>query len=351
MFVDHILKLENLFCFSLSLLLCYSLILSKKFHSSFSIDVLTGPQKIHIESTIRIAGFAVFLSLILSNNLFISKNNEILNLLLLTAFPVFSAGFLEDVTNNVSISKRLISSLISGTLFIYLFDTKITYINIYFVDLLLQNYIFSLIVTILAISVLINAFNLIDGLHGLSIGTFLIMLLGFSIISVIVEDLVLLSLSLTIMMCFLGAFVINFPLGKFFIGDGGAYLMGLIAAAVGIILSEKHLIISPFSIFLIVIFPCYELLRSFFRRILRKKSPFHPDDKHFHSILYKFIVKKKLVKISVSNPLASLLVLNFPLFTTVWACLFFKDKFFILIGIFIFIIIYEILYRSLIKKI
>ena len=223
MFIDYILKIENLFCFSLSLLLCYSLFLSKKFHSSFSNDVLTGPQKIHIESTIRIAGFAVFLSLILSNNLFISKNNEILNLLLLTAFPVFSAGFLEDVTNNVSISKRLISSLISGILFIFLFDTKITHINIYFVDLLLQNYIFSLIVTILAISVLINAFNLIDGLHGLSIGTFLIMLLGFSIISVIVEDLVLLSLSLTIMMCFLGAFVINFPLGKFFIGDGGAY--------------------------------------------------------------------------------------------------------------------------------
>ena len=91
--------------------------------------------------------------------------------------------------------------------------------------------------TVLVITTLTNAVNIIDGLNGLSIGTCIIMAGAVGIIADMRMTYISASHDLYCKHAWL--FVINFPLGRIFIGDGGAYLMGAIVAMLTILLKAE----------------------------------------------------------------------------------------------------------------
>ena len=143
----------------------------------------------------------------------------------------------------------------------------------------------------------------------------------------------------------MGFLFLNFPYGKIFLGDGGAYLLGFMVAGIAVIVPERNADISPFASLLIVAFPFYELIRSTFRRMAQKgESAFQPDNRHLHSLTFKFILQRFSLNARQSNYLSTLLVLLFPAFTVGWSLAFYDNRSLLAIGTFLFILAYEFVF-------
>ena len=126
----------------------------------------------------RVGGLAIYLSIlglipILTlgfvpiSLVFEVKAKEII-LLILSASPVFFIGIMEDFGYPMTPFKRLTSSVVSGVLVIIFFDVWLTKIGIPGFDHLLYFAPIGILFTIFATVGVVNAFNLIDGLNGLS---------------------------------------------------------------------------------------------------------------------------------------------------------------------------------------
>ena len=98
-----------------------------------------------------------------------------------------------------------------------------------------------------------------------------------------------------------GFFILNFPKGKIFLGDGGAYLLGFIVAILGIFLASKYEDVSPWYIIAIFIYPVWEVIFSIIRKSYIGLSPFSPDSYHLHMLIYRQVTK--------NNPFTTLFIL------------------------------------------
>ena len=85
---------------------------------------------------------------------------------------------------------------------------------------------------------------------------------------------------------FILIFTINFPNAKIFLGDSGSYLMGSLVALNVIITNNLNPNVSSFFFCTLLFYLFFEVFFSFFRKILQKKSPFHPDNSHLHMLSY-----------------------------------------------------------------
>jgi UDP-N-acetylmuramyl pentapeptide phosphotransferase/UDP-N-acetylglucosamine-1-phosphate transferase len=105
----------------------------------------------------------------------------------------------------------------------------------------------------------------------------------------------------------LGFWLFNWPWGKLFLGDGGAYLIGFLIAWMAILLSSRNPAISAFAPLLICAYPIIETLFSIARRIHFKKRMGQPDQRHLHHLVL-FLVKYRLnVSQRWANALAGIL--------------------------------------------
>ena len=69
-----------------------------------------------------------------------------------------------------------------------------------------------------------NGFNFIDGLNGLSSFNFLTILLSIYFLADLYQDELTKNWTIFIILLSLFFLVLNFPFGKFFLGDSGSYL-------------------------------------------------------------------------------------------------------------------------------
>jgi len=134
-----------------------------------------------------------------------------------------------------------------------------------------------------------------------------------------------------------------FPKGKIFLGDGGAYLLGLVVALIGIFLAGKYEDISPWYVLAIFIYPVFEVIFSILRKLTIGLSPMKPDSYHMHMLIHRQITK--------NNPLTALFILlsilPFMIISTIYAnCSLCNIKIII-----VFVVCYLLLYRYLIKKV
>ncbi len=93
----------------------------------------------------------------------------------------------------------------------------------------------------------------------------------------------------------LGIFLLNFPLGRIFIGDGGAYFLEA-ALALGLIKIYQESSLSPWYVLLMLIYPVTDILASLVRRLISRKSTLEPDNKHFlHHMILRRVEKMGIV--------------------------------------------------------
>ena len=330
--------------FFISAGLCWLIVLTKKFHSRFTFDSNDGPQKVHIRQVPRVGGLAIVGSLLIVQIMNPENYPATLGLMIISILPVFFMCLSEDLTKIVSPIWRLISAFITGLLFLAMTEYMILRTNIDFIDVLLEYLPLAGFLTVLAIATLINGINLIDGLNGLSLGTALLALCSISIIADIYNSKMLYELSLVLLAVLGGTLIFNFPFGIIFIGDGGAYLIGGLLSMLVIMLPIEVTGVSPFVCLSLVVYPLYELLRTIIRRLKSRRTLTNPDNVHLHSLVFLCLLKHNIGNKHLSNTFSALLILIIVAVNCVWAVLFHMHTLLLIVGLALFVIMYEFTY-------
>jgi UDP-N-acetylmuramyl pentapeptide phosphotransferase/UDP-N-acetylglucosamine-1-phosphate transferase len=293
-------------CFLLSILI----VLTKKLHGSATMDFSQGIQKFHSTPTPRVGGLPIVIAMSVACFISSPEIQNLLKPLLIASIPAFLFGFAEDITKKVGVVARLLATMASGWLAWVMTDYSITRVDIWGIDYLLKYTFISVLFTSFAVSGIANATNIIDGFNGLASTMASLAFTGYALIAWSVGDKNLANLSFIFSACIWGFFWVNWPFGKLFLGDGGAYFIGFSIAWVAILLVERNPSISPFAVLLITIHPISEVLLSIFRRKIKRKNPGFPDKAHFHSIVKQRYVRRWFNNMSfeIRNSITGLIV-------------------------------------------
>jgi UDP-GlcNAc:undecaprenyl-phosphate GlcNAc-1-phosphate transferase len=244
----------------------------KKLKIKKLIDFPDAERKVHKEPVQKIGGLVLIINIII---FFFLKYLTIELSLLILLISIFVIGFADDL---LDLNPYLRLFLLFFCLYCYLLINKSLVLHeIYFetFNILKNLSFFSILVTILSILLLINAFNLFDGINGLSLTYFLIifiyLLFKFNEYQLII----------IIFICFV---LLYFNLiNKVFLGDSGVYLLSTI---LGLKLIEIHnnnqFLFSSENIFILLMIPGIDMFRLFCERIINKKLFYMPDKKHLH---------------------------------------------------------------------
>lgn len=275
-----------------SFMICALLVLTQRWHGRHSLDHdLAGIQKIHTKPVPRIGGvglvFGLFIA-VLTGYLNSGTTYPTTLLMLVCAAPVFLAGLAEDLTKKVRIRTRLLASFASAALAIWLLDVRYTHLDTVGLDTLIQFPVFSVLFTVFAVGGVTHSINIIDGLNGLAAGTVCIMLAGLAALAWLHGDILVMKLCLWGIASMIGFLLLNYPFGRIFLGDGGAYLAGFWLAQCGVMLIERNPSVSAWALMLVWIYPVWETVFSMYRRRVRDGvETGQADLGHLHQLLYR----------------------------------------------------------------
>ncbi len=285
-----------LIAFFSSLIATLLIVRYQHLHHRFTADHdQSGPQKFHQRVVPRVGGLGLFIALTAILIYKLSSNHPSLafyGLLYLVSIPAFLIGLLEDITKKIGVKLRLAVTAISAYAAIYFLGSQIIQVHILGIDTLLAITGISILFTVFAITGLANAYNIIDGFNGLASMVAMITLLAITYVAFKVGDFAILTLSLVMIGAIAGFFVWNYPRGLIFLGDGGAYLIGFYIAVLSILIVNRNPSVSPWFPLMINAYPIFETLFTIWRRKVHQgKNPGLPDGAHFHSIIYRRIVR------------------------------------------------------------
>jgi len=266
--------------------LTYYKIISKK----LKIIDEPGIKKIHKKPTPLIGGVIIFFLLI---ELFIYQYSNYLKnfdikILIIISLICFFIGLLDDRINIKSYLK----------FFIINFSETLILKKLYFksFESILDLNRSAIYLTILCILLLVNAYNLSDGINSLAIiiAIHWVVAIFYFIFGIKINYIIVPLLTLFI----LGIFIYR---GKFFLGDSGSLLISSLIGLLTIYfynlsIKNNNTIIPAENFFLVFIIPGLDMLRLFIERIFNKKDPFSGDKKHLHHLLIrKYKLRKTLL--------------------------------------------------------
>ena len=279
---------------SVALLVALVLVASQGWHGRYTMDSVKGIQKFHTQPTPRVGGIAIVAGIIAGYLMANTDRKSLLGPLILAGIPAFTFGLLEDITKRVSVRTRLLATMGSGVLGWAITGYSITDANVWGLDWLLGFNVVSVAFTAFAVGGIANAINIVDGFNGLSAGTVLIILTAFGVMSTALGDPDLALVCLILAGAVAGFLLVNWPLGKIFLGDGGAYFVGFALAWLAVLVLHRHTEVSAWAPMLVCGFPVLEVLFSIVRRRRRHLSPGDPDRLHLHSLVKRRLMRRLL---------------------------------------------------------
>ena len=304
--------------FAASIVLCVIIIKTAPLHSHLSSDEDSGVQKIHKGIVPRIGGVGLWGGVLAAALMLYAQAHEassLVGMIILGSLPVFAAGLVEDLTKAVSPLRRLIASGLSGAIGWFL-GFQIGTVEIGFIDSWLGFAPISLAVTIIVVSALANAMNMMDGLNGLSAGYAITAFTIFGVMASIYGTLDIALICFVFAAALLGFFCFNWPLGKIFLGDGGAYFLGVCLAFVAMALAAATSDITQAFTLVILAYPAWEVSHSMARRLVQKTALTAPDHDHLHARLFHYWSVTRGKSALMANSLAGIiLVLTIGLMT------------------------------------
>lgn len=282
--------------FAAACLTCWLIIRYEHLHAHFSHDHIdSGPQKYHALPTPRIGGVAIFFGLLAGGSIMLFEDaltsERAFELLLLSGIPAFLGGLTEDITKKVGVFERLLLTMVSGAAAAWLLGAVLNRLDIPGVDQVLMWLPLAVVFTAFAVGGISNAINIIDGYNGLASGFAVIVLVAMAYVANIVGDRLIFSASLSLAGALLGFMVWNWPHGKIFLGDGGAYLVGFILAELSVLIVVRNPNVSPWFPLLLLLYPIFETIYSIYRRHLDAElSPGEPDNRHIHQLIHDHLI-------------------------------------------------------------
>lgn len=280
----------SLLAFATTLLVSLLLVLTQRWHGRFSLDGTVGVQKAHTVPTPRIGGIAILAGLLAAYGLAAGPVQALLGPMLVACLPAFVAGLLEDLTKKVGVSTRLLATMCSGVVAWYLTGIAMRNTGVHGFDQLLLFTPLAVVFTGFAVGGVANAVNMIDGFNGLAAGTVAIMLAALGLIALRVGDVPLAAVAFVLVAVALGFGAVNWPLGKLFLGDGGAYLLGFLVAWVAVALPMRNPSVTAWATMLACGYPVTEALYSMWRRWRKHQSTGAPDNLHLHSLVESRVI-------------------------------------------------------------
>jgi len=146
----------------------------------------------------------------------------------------------------------------------------------------------SVVLTVLWITAITNAFNFLDNMDGLSAGVAAVCAIAFFITTASISQWFVAATLALLIGSLLGFLFWNFPPAKIFMGDSGSLLIGLVLG----VLTVRTTYLAPgqnfgagwyavFAPVIVLALPLYDLVVVSIIRLSRGKSPFQGDTNHF----------------------------------------------------------------------
>lgn len=333
-----------------AILVCCLLVWTQRWHGAYTLDSAVGVQKFHTHPTPRIGGVGILAGLAVLYLQAAPDAQAVMGPMLLAAMPAFWFGLAEDLTKRVGARMRLMATVGSGVLASLLTDTALAHTGLPWLDQALQAW-WPLAVAFTAFCVggVANAVNIVDGFNGLAAGLVIICLCALGTIALQAGDHTLAGVLFGSGAVVGGFLVVNFPLGKIFLGDGGAYTLGVWLAWLAVLLIERNPEVSAVAVLLSCAYPVLEVVFSVVRRLRRAHPAMHPDRLHLHSLVKCRLARKRLAHwpTVMQNASVSPFVWLIALGPACMGALFWKNAPAAWAGLLAFALAYAVIYRRL----
>lgn len=243
-----------------------------------AVDIPKDNRRMHNKPMPLCGGLAIFFGFSISAFIFFDLNFKFWGIWL-GALIIIIIGVLDDrftLNAYVKLAGQFVSSIIP-----IIFGISIEQINIFGCQINLG--FLAIPVTIIWIVSLTNAFNLIDGLDGLSCGVSAISAASIFALGIILNNKEIMLISAVLFSACVGFLPFNFNPAKIFMGDTGAMFLGYMLSVISVFgFYKTPSVISVAIPFIICGFPIFDTTFAFARRILAGKSPFYADKSHSH---------------------------------------------------------------------
>jgi UDP-GlcNAc:undecaprenyl-phosphate GlcNAc-1-phosphate transferase len=271
-----------------------------------------GKQRVHDGEIPRLGGLIIYFCLII--HYFILHNDYYafeMQVTLACLIPTMLVTTKEDLSHDVDYKIRILALLLSSFALIIYANQGLPVVNhIIVVSDFFKSPEFSFAFFTLCLITLANGCNFIDGMNGL-LGFFILGVLVCCLqLSYIVQDTFIVKpimLYSTIIIFFL---LVNFPWGKLFMGDSGAFLLALLTGIWVINFFGIYTHISSWNAGLIFFYPIAEVIFSIIRKLYQNKSPFYPDREHLHLKIFD-ILNTAMNRPKLSNNLTTIFLAIF----------------------------------------
>jgi UDP-GlcNAc:undecaprenyl-phosphate GlcNAc-1-phosphate transferase len=151
--------------------------------------------------------------------------------------------------------------------------------------------------------VLVNSFNFLDNMDGLSSGIGLISSVIFAVMMLSRSDeprWLVAGFFLVLAGSLIGFLCHNWSPARIFMGDAGSYFLGFTVACMSVLGTyyteadgKRHAILAPFCVLAV---PLYDICSVVFLRLKEGRSPFQPDKRHFsHRLVAMGLTKVQAV--------------------------------------------------------
>ncbi len=251
------------------------------------VDHPDGTRKTHSAATPLVGGLAVTAPFLMAcaYRLWESPDSAVAGALVIAVGGAFLLGFFDD-RKPMAVSVRFFAVIALVLVSLGIAPAfMVAHFNFSFLGEAIQLHSFSIIFTVLVVVGMLNAMNMVDGMNGLLCGLCLIwsVFLLFYAPPQIAPVLVLLA------NCILVTMIFNLR-GRLFLGDSGAYALGMAIALLTIyVYNTTSGTLHADVVVVWFIVPVLDCLRLMVTRIGEHRSPWSPDANHLHHRLQRLL--------------------------------------------------------------
>jgi UDP-GlcNAc:undecaprenyl-phosphate GlcNAc-1-phosphate transferase len=264
------------------------------------IDTPSEERKIHKRSIPTIGGIIIFAGTLFAYALWynieeiryydkIFQSVKEFKLIIACSLILFFVGVKDDIVGTAPV-KKLFAHIVVALILVLMGDVRITSLHgifgVYDIP-----YWGSVFLSIFTYVVVVNSFNLIDGVDGLAAGVGFLSCCAFGTWFVFANEYPYAALAFSLAGALGGFLIFNFSPAKIFMGDSGSLVIGMFISVLAIKLIEYPTqdlndfwihVSKPVYAVAALIYPLLDTFRVFMIRALKGHSPFQADRNHLH---------------------------------------------------------------------
>jgi UDP-N-acetylmuramyl pentapeptide phosphotransferase/UDP-N-acetylglucosamine-1-phosphate transferase len=254
-----------------------------------------GQRKIHKKEVPTLGGIGIFSGFFVALMLFVNGHIEHITIIAAASMIIFLMGTKDDLVNMTPLKKLFIETIVA---FLIAVTSGIRLTHFHgFLGIDTVPVWISIVITVFIIILIMNSFNLIDGIDGLATSVGILISLVYAVWFWMAKAVGFSIMAMAIAGALSAFLPFNLYNGRFkiFMGDTGSLTIGLLLAILTIKFNELNVLPdTPFRLHSapaiaigILFLPLFDTMRVTFIRISQGSHPFHGDNNHLHHRLLR----------------------------------------------------------------